>query len=221
MDKADRYLKLVERRKACACCPCLANASTIDGGRLDSDEIGPYSRWQGNLDADLMVVAQDFADGEGFREHRGWPGERVQTNLALVELVAEAGIAIEPPRYGVADDHLFFTNAVLCMKQGGMQARIPESCFAECGRRFLRPAIELVSPKVVVTLGSKAMRAVCRAYELDPPGQFADAVAEPIPLTAATTLMPLFHPSRTVLNTLRSLDAQRGDWRRVGLALAA
>jgi hypothetical protein len=57
MDKAKQYLELVGRRKICDGCPCLHNASRMDGGCLDSDEIGPYSRWQGNLYADLMVVA--------------------------------------------------------------------------------------------------------------------------------------------------------------------
>lgn len=58
-----------------------------------------------------MVVAQDFADVEGFRKYPGWAGERVQTNLALVGLVGEAGINIEPPRFGVADDRVFFTSS--------------------------------------------------------------------------------------------------------------
>jgi DNA polymerase len=221
MDKIGRYVELVAQRKTCACCPCLTNASTIDDGRLDSDEIGPYSRWQGNLNAGLMVIAQDFADVDGFRQHRGWAGERVQTNLALVELIAEAGVKIQPPRFGVADDQLFFTNAVLCMKDGGMQARVPDSCCVECGKRFLRPTIELVSPKVVVTLGSKAAGAVCRAYELEPPRKLTEVIALPVRLSAKTILMPLLHPSRTVLNTVRSLDEQRGDWREVGRLLAA
>lgn len=220
MGKAERYHALVEERKACAGCPKLANASTIDGGCLDSDEIGPYSQWQGNLDAALMVVAQDFADIDGFRKLRGWPGADVGTNQTLVELIAEASISIQPPRYGIADDRVFFTNAVLCMKTGGMQASIAASCFERCGKRFLRPTIELVSPRVVVSLGTGAMKAVCRAYDLQPPGKLSDVVAQPIPLGNGPLLMPLYHPSRTVLNVARSLEAQKADWREVGRVLS-
>jgi DNA polymerase len=100
MDRIDRYRALVEQRKACACCPGMANASAIDGGCMDSDRIGPFSRWQGNLDAALMVVAQDFADVEGFRKHRGWPGERVRTNTTLAALMTRAGIPIDRRGWG-------------------------------------------------------------------------------------------------------------------------
>ena len=96
MNKLPRYQELVEQRKACACCPGLANASAIDGGPMDSDRIGPFSRWQGNLEASVMVVAQDFADVEGFREHSGWPGERVRTNTTLAAFLTRAGIPINP-----------------------------------------------------------------------------------------------------------------------------
>jgi DNA polymerase len=193
MDKAERYRVLIDQRKRCASCPMLTNASSIDGGRHDANEIGAYSRWQGNLDAELMVIGQDFADIDGFRKHRGWAGERVR---------------------------LFFTNAVLCMKSGGMQASIPGSCFRQCGSRFLRPLVELVSPRVVATLGQNAMQAVCGAFGLVSKGKLRDVVAQPIPLTGGTMLMPLYHPSRTVLNTARSLETQREDWRNVGRVLS-
>jgi DNA polymerase len=217
MEKETLYRQLVQRRKECARCVLhLDNASTIADGTLDCDEIGAYSRWQGNLNAELMVVAQDFANVDGFCKYKGWPGETVQTNLALVELIAEAGITIEPPRAGVSDDRLFFTNAVLCMKRaGGMQGRVPKSCVRECGRQFLRPMIQLVAPRIVVTLGSKAMAATCAAFGRESPGRLACVVAQPIRLNERTELVPLYHPSPTVLNTIRSLDAQRADWRKL------
>ena len=214
VEKRVRYHQLVEQRKDCARCPGLTNASAIDDGRMDCDRIGPFSQWQGNLDAALMVVAQDFADVEGFRKHEGWPGERVRTNTMLAALLTRAGIPIKPPQFGTADDRLFFTNAVLCMKRGGMRAPLPESCATECGRRFLRPTIELVAPRVVVSLGGRAMGAVCRAFGLEPPASLAAAAAIPIPLTSSAVLMPLHHPSAS-----RSRQAQQRDWDRVRTVL--
>lgn len=221
--KRTRYLHVVAERKGCAACSGLANPSRIDAGRFDGDEIGPYSRWQGNLDADLMVVGQDFADVEGFRTHRGWPGERVETNRMLVELISEAGIHVSPPQFGTADDRLFFTNAVLCMKQGGMQATVPTSCFEQCGRRFLGPLIEIVSPKLVVTLGIKAAGSAGRAFGLSPAPKPPASGQLPRPIALIgnpAMLMCLYHPSRTVQNTTRSPDAQRADWREVGRVLS-
>jgi hypothetical protein len=141
------YNELVTVRKDCRACPQLVNPAVAANGELDSDRIGPYSRWQGNLHSDLVVVGQDFADVETFARVGGWPGENVGTNLTLVELLAAAGFTISPPCRGISSDQVFFTNAVLCLKHGSMQEAIPPACFRACGLRFLRPTIELVSPK--------------------------------------------------------------------------
>lgn len=163
-----------------------------------------------------MVVGQDFSDEDGFCENRGWPGKAVKTNRLLVRLIAEAGIAIEMP-HDASRGRLFFTNAVLCMKQGGMRAPVPASCFRECGRRFLRPTVRLVSPKLVVALGSRATAAINRIFRLRPlavlPG--ADAVPQPIRIDELTWFMPVYHPAAS-----RPHDAQRADWREVGRVLA-
>src|SRR5438270_10011830 len=110
MDREDRYRELVAQRKTCDLCSHnLANPSRIEGGRFDCDELGAFSRWQGNLSAELMVIGQDFADEERFCAVEGWPDERAATNLFLVELLAEAGVTIRPPRKGTSDDRVFFT----------------------------------------------------------------------------------------------------------------
>ena len=218
MEKDQRYRALVVKRKTCNCCaPRLTNASTIQGGSFDCDEIGAYSRWQANLDAELMVVGQDFADDDGFCGNRGRPGKAVKTNRSLIRLIAEAGIAIEMPQ-DASSGGLFFTNAVLCMKKGGMRAPIPASCFRECGTRFLRPTIELVAPKLVVALGARATAAINRTFHLLPPAVLpdADAVAQPRRLNASTWFMAVYHPAAS-----RPHDAQRADWREVGRVLAS
>ncbi len=74
------YEELVRTRKACQLCEHLTNPAFIDCP-ADSDRIGPYSLWQGNLRTSLVVVGQDFADVDTYKASAGWPGERVGTNL--------------------------------------------------------------------------------------------------------------------------------------------
>jgi uracil-DNA glycosylase len=216
------YNELVTVRKDCRACPPLVNPAVAADGELDSDRIGPYSRWQGNLHSDLVVVGQDFADVETFTRVGGWPGENVGTNLTLVELLAAAGFTISPPRRGISSDQVFFTNAVLCLKHGSMQAAIPPACFRACGLRFLRPTIELVSPKVVATLGTHALDAVLSAFELSRSQPLLALIRDgfTFQLTCGARLFPMCHPSRTVINTTRSLDLQKSDWKRIGEHLA-
>ena len=59
-DKSERYFQLVEARKACTACAGLSNPSTFHEGEFDSAQIGPWSRWQGNLNAAVMIVGQDW-----------------------------------------------------------------------------------------------------------------------------------------------------------------
>jgi DNA polymerase len=216
--KQHAHAALVATRKACRACGELENPSVTAGGSLDGDRVGPYSRWQGNLDAELMIVAQDFADRETFVQVGGWPGERVGTNLTLVELIKSAGIDIRPPRRGESEDRLFFTHAVLCLKDGGMQKSVPTKCYRECGRRFLRPTIELVAPRAVAALGTGAVDAVLSAFGFRRKGALIDLIesGRTFALPCGTTVFPLCHPSRTVLNTQRSLEQQQADWARIG-----
>lgn len=217
-DKSQRYLKLVESRKTCNLCTGLTNPAVVAGGSLDSDRIGPYSRWQGNLYSELVVVAQDFADLDTFRAVQGWPGERVGTNTTLVDLVAAAGITIAPPNRGNPEDRLFFTNAVLCLKRGNMQTKIPDDCFRECGKRFLRKTLELVQPRAVAALGEGAVNAVLYAFDL-PRVRGITALARSgrtFHLPWGARVFPMCHPSPTVLNTHRSKEEQESDWRRLG-----
>jgi uracil-DNA glycosylase len=219
----DEYSGLVAQRKRCRLCPKLQNPAAILGGTLDSDELGPYSRWQGSLDAELLVVAQDFADAATFVRLDGWPGDRVSTNLALTELLNEAGFPAQPPRREKSDDVVFLTNAVLCMKQGPMSASVPRVYFETCGRHFLRPTIELIQPRAVVALGSGALDALRAAYGVPDRAPLRDLVerSPAARLSAITVLFAMFHPSPTVRNTVRSLETQREDWRRLGRWLRA
>lgn len=70
MDKVLRYLEMVEDRKNCRRCTGLENPVTCDS-EFDSDEVGPWTIWQGNLDAVVMVVGQDWGDTGYYLKHRG------------------------------------------------------------------------------------------------------------------------------------------------------
>ncbi len=164
--KKTRYEALVKDRKACHVCTGVTNPSAIEGGRFDCDEIGAWSLWQGNLNAEVMVVGQDWGDVDWFLRVDGRPTSTSKTNTTLVELLASAGLNINLANKTTGGGVLFFTNAVLCMKEGGAQAPVKPEWLRNCGTRFLRPMIDIVQPKVVVSLGAKAYGAVMTAYDM-------------------------------------------------------
>ena len=160
-----------------------APASSIrppaNGGIHDSDQIGPWSLWQGNLNADLVIVGQDWGDTRYFIQNAGRESPRNPTNENLRRLLGSIGIEIAGPTAADAGGGtVFLTNAVLCLKDGGMQAKVRADWFTNCGARFLRPTIDLIAPKVVVTLGERAYRATTAAYGV-PRVAFRAAVESP------------------------------------------
>jgi uracil-DNA glycosylase len=212
--RRQQYMNLVQDRQACrACCAHLENPSHGDNKQFDSQRIGPLTRWQGNLQSPLLVVGQDFADVTTYREVQGYPGANVPTNQRLLLFLKAAGFQIAPPHFPLADDKLFFTNAVLCLKRGKMRSPIPTECFNACSRLFLSRTLELVSPRAVATLGGRALDAVLCAFGQKRKQSIAALLESPLPLElfGETYLFPFFHPMAS-----RSLAQQSADWERMG-----
>ena len=69
--KAEPYAELVATRRTCHRCAGLTNPADLLEGRFDSAHVGPWSLWQGNLHAALMVVGQDWGDTAYFVRHEG------------------------------------------------------------------------------------------------------------------------------------------------------
>ncbi len=219
-DKLRAYRNLVGVRKSCSLCAGLINPSRSASGIYDGDEIGPWTRWEGDLDASVMVVGQDWGDEQGFKRQKGLDSSNSSTNRTLRDLLASVGVRVDTPTNQTQRVGVFFTNAILCLKQGGAQAHVRPQWFRNCGCHFLRPQIDLVHPKVVVCLGEQAYRAVLAAYDLRP-SRFRDAVgaAPPTVLPNGIAVVAVYHCSQRILNTHRDIEGQRRDWRRVAQVL--
>lgn len=211
------YSQLVRARKACRDCHALVNPSVCEGGP-DSDQIGPWSLWQGNLNAHLLVVGQDWGDTAYFSQHEGRDeAEKSRTNKTLIELLKHIGISIpQPSPEDSGQGTLFFTNAVLCLKCGGMQARVQREWFENCGPKFLKPTIDLVRPRVVLSLGARAYSSLVKLYGLQRV-RFRGAVEteEGFRLQGGMRLFPMYHCGARVLTTHRRYEQQMRDWEKV------
>jgi uracil-DNA glycosylase family 4 len=220
MDKQLRYTELVAKRRECRLCEShdLTNPSACQNGAYDvSGHIGPWTQWQGNLNADLMVIAQDWGGVEYFIEHKGLEEDTNTTNRRTCDLLSSIGISIQLPRQS-RNSSLFFTNSVLCLRPGRLTGPIKSRWFTNCSTNFLRPQVELVNPKVVVTLGHMAYRALLKAYSLRPKPRMREAVQEIVRLPGGNLLVPVFHPGNNGTRS-RSFENQKADWQRVRLAM--
>lgn len=219
-DRATRYQKLVLDRKACRQCAGLVNGSMLRAGDFDSAEIGPWTRWLGDLGARVLVVGQDWGDQRAFEKLEG-VNDPSATNRMLRKLLASVGVQVPDIGMAAGPSGVFLTNAVLCFKDQGCQGPVRPEWFRECGTRFLRPQIELIEPRVVICVGERAFAAVLSAYGLPAYTSWRTAVEGPgVLLARGPVAFAVYHCGRRILNTHRNEKAQLKDWRRVAAALA-
>tara|TARA_R110001592_G_scaffold52689_2_gene161647 strand:- start:946 stop:1710 length:765 start_codon:yes stop_codon:yes gene_type:complete len=178
MNKKTQYQLLVQKRKSCFDCKELTggfvNQSCTD---FDTNEIGNFSMWANNLDAEVVIIGQDCSNQETFNNDEGeiqpindkWKnGDEINkyatiTNYYLRELTKELGLDLGLPTEQ-SNNKIFLTNAVLCLKNGGMNASIPKGVYKTCGENFLKPLIEIIKPKAIITLGKTATEALILAF---------------------------------------------------------
>ena len=174
------------------------------------------------MDADLMVVGQDWGTTDYFLKWKGLDQSQGNpTNDNLRRLLHSIGVEIHPPGADQRGE-IFLTNAILCLKQGNLQAPVRDEWFRNCGRKFLKPQIQIVKPKVVVALGNKAFRAILNAYGIPYawPRTYRRVVELGcVKLPKEILVFPVYHCGARVMNTHRDLEAQLNDWKPIGKAL--
>jgi uracil-DNA glycosylase family 4 len=185
-----RYADLVRRATACHACPAMEGRRRVLGA--------------GNGDPRAAVLFVAEAPGRLGGELTGVPLSRDQSGKRFARLLDRAGLARE---------QVFITNAALCNprdEQG--HNRPPSRRELENCSVWLRETLDLVSPTVVVTLGSTALAALDR---LAPHGL---ALRRDVGRTVrwrGRWLVPLYHPSpRAGLS--RPYTQQDEDFQRLG-----
>lgn len=218
MNKIEKYRNLVHKRKQCFLCQCLHNPASIDKGKWDSDQIGPWSLWQASLDAELIIVGQDWGDVSYFKkwEGRDQPSGN-PTNENLQKLLGTIGIDVRKPRE-VQHQIVFFTNIILCLKTGGLQSPVEEQWFQNCSVAFFKPLVEIIKPIAVLALGKKVSESIFEIYGIQQPKNtpLSDKIKQaPYQLTDSTVLFPLYHCGAGGVNRNRSMEKQMDDWSHI------
>jgi DNA polymerase len=114
-------------------------------------------------------------------------------------------------------EDIFITSAALCnpRTESGANRKPTQKELANCSA-FLRRTIELINPRVIVTLGSVALEALKRIqyHELN----LKESAAE-IHSWQDRVLVPIYHPSPQVLASHRREKQQLQDYRVVAKAV--
>ena len=221
--KQSRYARLVQQRKEYRYkCNGIVNPSELS---IDNDEhLNAWAYWHGNLDAEILVIGQDFGDVNYYEKYQGLDTNLNGTNKNLIKLFNQLGIELGDPLSPNHENKLYFTNAVLGAKvgqpstkniNGGMASPIKKKdWFADTSILFIKPLIEVVEPKVIITLGCLAYEVMSIIYKLEKQSLKKLVDNNPIILCNNIKLFALYHCSGLGLIS-RNFEKQLEDWKKI------
>jgi uracil-DNA glycosylase family 4 len=180
---------LTRQAAGCTTCPNMVTQSAV---------LGPAN---GSIDSDILFVAE--APGRFGAGRTGIPFSGDKSGDNFEALIAHIGLA----RHDI-----FITNAVLCNPLANGNNRRPTTKEIGNCSSYLKSTLELVQPRVVVTLGGVGLEAInCilgTRYKL------AEVIGKPQP-AERFTLLALYHPSPRVTNWKRPLSVQERDFKKI------
>lgn len=194
------------------------------GLHTDTPYVNRWNLWQGDLDADIMVIGQDYGQKEEGSNLVLWKTGTYTnpTDVGLRTLFREAfSIDID-----AGDTPLFFTNMANCYRKqrtsGGMHA----GWLPICANRYMARLIRIVRPKVIIVLGLAAFEAMycmdgiqvrCENPVNAAPGTLAEIMKYDyrIDLNGCEIgVFPVYHPGANSKRN-RSMEQQVEDWKRI------
>jgi len=156
--KRKALFRLAKQRQADRLPPyaCLAD---FHGGFYECDLVSPWSKSARNVDAEVMIIGQDWASSDVLEKKPSEDRRRLgqesssTTNKKLPEFLGYMGLQF---------CETYATNAFPFIKRGSKSERIPRKDLVYCAETYTLPQIEIVSPLMAICLGKAAFRAVYR-----------------------------------------------------------
>jgi restriction system protein len=205
INKAVRLRELALRRKESRW-PGYNCVGDYHGGIYECEHVSPYTIGAGSVDADVMILLQDWASDDVLSgpvlHERCTVGHdpRRATNRRLRELLWR--------HFGLELAGTYATNVFPFVKLGSMGAKIRPGDLVRAAREFALPQIEIVAPRIAVCLGKAAFNAVASAAGHRAADRLADALACPFDIGESEVWCQR-HPGRN------SVARVKAEWARM------
>jgi hypothetical protein len=164
MGKKEDLAELISKRREDRN-PKYHSLSEFDGGFYDGEWVVPWTISAYNLDALLMIVAQDWISEE-YANKNNKPQQRkarkdtgqdavLPTNKNLKEFLERA--------FKLEFSQTYATDVSIFIKPGDMDGDVPMEDLECCAKEYTLPQIKIVRPRMVLCLGAKTFNSVRRA----------------------------------------------------------
>jgi uracil-DNA glycosylase family 4 len=193
MKRRKSFEQLVKEAAGCTLCPAMCGRSAV------------LSDLNGSPEARVLFIGE--APGRKGADRTRVPFSGDQSGANLDRFLSSIGLT---------RNDIFITSAALCnpRSESGANRKPTQQELKNCSS-FLRRTIELIDPRVIVTLGSVALEALKRIqyHELS-----LKESASQIHTWNDRVLVPIYHPSPQVLASHRREAEQLKDYQVVAKA---
>lgn len=213
MGKRAKLLALAKLRQATRW-PSYDCIGDYHGSAYECDFVSPYTKTAGNVDAEIMVMLQDWASDDflkgAFSEDSAMLGysRSSETNQNLISLLQTI--------FGLTLGQVYGTNLFPFVKLGAMNAPIPQRDLLRAANEFGMPQIRIVKPQLLICLGLSTFNAVRRRCGLSSCPTVDSALQNSFDLED-TRVWCQAHTGRLGRNNRNrgGLNRVFGDWRRM------
>jgi len=192
--KLEDFLKLAEKAQNCRFCEAMCDKTAV------------LSEFNGSLDPKVFFIAEAPGRQGADRTRKPFSGDKSGANFQIFL-----------DSINLTREEIFITNTVLCSPRSvtGANRKPSKKEIKNCAP-FLEKTINLINPKIIVTLGTVALEAL-KTIEYHQIILKSDAAR--IFRWNARFLVPLYHPSPQVVASRRRMHEQLEDFKSVAEAI--
>ena len=232
MDKASRIKALAEKRRLKKEIPpgCRCVSEFYNGAFDQHDYVSPYTIRACNFDADVMIMAQDWASSNALNKLKNSTVEiikqfgrnpKLRTNERLDEHLKKHFLKLE-------FSNTYATNLFPFIKTGDMREPILFKHMEKSAKDYAIPQIEIVNPRIVICLGMTTFNAIYAVLQKEEIKKFdwqgyeerQSQCVDSFCKYKTTEIYPVFHPG--FLGEMRRTEAEINEkWMRISNRLRA
>lgn len=191
-----------------------------------------WTDWYNRLDSKIMIIGQDWGPLEEMKKFHEWyllekskqnwkeviKKEKSLTKKILTNYLIESANSFNYLITKEVLDKIYFTNAILCARKGNNyrsdNIKLKESTL-DCSN-YLKHQIEIVKPKVILTLGYYPILSLSNIYNFKVEDTLKKIIKDqPEIKINQMILIPLYHPTAQVKKEEQLKQYQR-IWKYIG-----
>jgi DNA polymerase len=205
----------------------------------DRIHINLWAHWQGSLDAEILLIGQDWGRISSELDAKLWANKKTYMTTDKADKnysITDANLrTLFMETFDIdilySNEKLFFTNSIQCYKTGNLSNKTSEKWYEMCNVNFVERLINIIKPKLIITLGKNALNGLNAfgnfksvdgevlndSYFSQKFNNIVDNGLIKLRISSGyiVNVFPVFHCGILSCNLNRSFEKQLKDWERI------